>query len=111
MTDKEIIEGNKLIGEFMNMVNDAADVWTDKETGNIAILGEYRPHKDWNELMPVVEKIMKLKLKKKGDQLIMKESDHYILPIRNAAADGNKKECFCSVFNFIKWYNTQNKPQ
>lgn len=52
-----IQEGNKLIAEFMGMVAQSTDVWADAKTGSIVILGEYRPHKDWNELMPVVEKI------------------------------------------------------
>lgn len=50
-------EGNKLIAEFMGMRQEAADVWADAKTGSLVILGEYRPHADWNELMPVVEKI------------------------------------------------------
>lgn len=53
----EITEGNKIIAEFMGMNMDAPNVWSDKETGSLRILGEYRPHADWNELMAVIEKI------------------------------------------------------
>ena len=56
-TTKEVIEGNRIIGEFMGMREGSKDFWVNVVTGKAVILGEYRPDKDWNELMPVVEKI------------------------------------------------------
>ena len=54
---QEIKDGNKLIAEFMGMVEQSENFWVNKSTGEGRILGDYSPHSDWNELMPVVEKI------------------------------------------------------
>lgn len=52
MEEKEIIEGNKLIAEFMG------DSWHISEHDNYVNYGNY--HRKWDNLMPVVEKINKL---------------------------------------------------
>lgn len=66
MNSTEIIEGNKLIAEFMglNYTNLINGIWFDMQNNghrNIEIMNDAKNyalyHSDWNWLMPVVDKI------------------------------------------------------
>ncbi len=64
MTQEQIIEGNKLIAEFMGFAGQHED-WCGNNVLETGFSGEpklfpYEPHKDWNRLMPVVTKIQSL---------------------------------------------------
>lgn len=65
MPEQEIIEGNKLIAEFMKFPsNKHLENWVDVPNEYISIYGKHfgigfncKFHKSWDWLMPVVEKI------------------------------------------------------
>lgn len=72
MEEKEIIEGNKLIADFMGLrlENDRffPEVWVEKKTGDWRIKGRLDYHKDWSSLMPLVEKISRIEFERRYDQ-------------------------------------------
>jgi len=126
---------NELIARFMGWSPDnrhekSGDfhVWTSKESKN-AILGCYLNYdSDWNWLMPVWEKIGKIKIESGCciiDEMEIRITKCYIkaLPIpytKNKSFialniigdDGCEKlidTVYKSVLEFIKWYNEQKK--
>ena len=56
MSNEEILESNKLIAEFMEVKFSESD-FTDDRTFGIYNADAVRYHRDWQWLMPVVEKI------------------------------------------------------
>lgn len=88
MSNEEIIEGNKLIAVFMG-----------KLTGIGIPLSTFNYyHKDWNRLMPVVEKIGRL-----YDKAHLKE-----MSINSLSVFSPIETVFTCVIQFIKWYNQNN---
>lgn len=59
MKTEKIIIGNKLIGEFMELKHDYANIFFDPAKCPNAVEIEKNYDSDWNDLMPVVEKIYK----------------------------------------------------
>lgn len=136
MTQEEIIEGNKLIAEFVQkktVINECEycgeDV-TDKplckgdKDGNKRThalggrLVELKYHSSWNWLMVVVEKIQKLENCRFYFHVdpfsIMcvdyknEEKDIFILEF-TSEDDCLKMRYYQAVLKFIKWYNQQTK--
>ena len=131
MTDKEIIEGNKKIAEFMGATfKDISRVnypkgykeWEAKfpkgrEFNHYGTIGDLiskytKYHSSWDWLMPVVAKIESLESKERwmieivaGDcYLYTNNSGEYFKHIGN-----NKIESVYSVVvQFITWYNSQS---
>ena len=110
---KEIIEGNKLICEFMGLVG-----WNEK--GDPNEYGYY--HSQWGMLMPVVEKIEQLPTstwvkiygdKKLGECEISDENcDHdsngFWQPRASVQKISKIEAVWTCVIKFITWYNQQN---
>lgn|ERR1035437_6933497 len=107
-----IVEGNKLIAKFMGWVID--DSFPDKgrvyrsPKGNIELDTTFKYDKDWNWLMPVVEKIEK----ENGVKMFLHPvgCEIYVFgkEISNNNSDTKIKATWLSVVEFIKWYNEQN---
>lgn len=125
MTTEEILEGNKLIAEFMGwqfIGMDRNSVWQNKQP--VFKRGKKEPHlflkafeyhSSWDWLIPVYNKILKtlnddknLLLSIKGNPLI----NHIIKNVLDASSIDLQihiSSSFLKVVDIIKWYNTQNK--
>lgn len=132
MTQEEILEGNKLIAEFM-------ELHKDEESGNYLIVDEphirasclmsieyLRYHSSWDWLMPVVEKIEHLE-ETETMLGIVDINSHYcrILSLCKKQPDiiigcyetsPEKLKCstkidalYQAIIKFIKWYKKQTK--
>ena len=102
MNNTEIIEGNKLIAEFVNL----------KECSRCKGCGQYlmgvtyytpeqmEYHESWDWLMPVVQKIFKIGI----------PDDSFLhIRIEYALRFADIDLVYPHVLGFIKWYNNQNK--
>lgn len=116
MENQNVLNGNKLIAEFMGFLKPYGDVYQCCFNNiNITTNGEYiRFHKSWDWLMPVVEKIENLKSPvyihsncctiyekvnfntDKGDLFIESYNDNKLLAV------------YDTVIKYIKWYNNKN---
>lgn len=97
MNEKQIIEGNKLIAEFMNY-------------GKPII--QYRFHKYWDELMPVIIKIDDIGYEVLIGRISCKiteilDNDNPIVSM--VCGNVNKKIglIYETVIKFIEWYNSK----
>ncbi len=99
MKDKEIIEGNKLIAEFME-VKIGVDTYMYRP-GVTDLLREdhLSYHSSWGWLMPVAKKIQKLEI----EEFKRKK------PVMNALFDIQIETLWDYTIEFIKWYNEQPK--
>lgn len=124
----EITEGNKLIAEFMGYESDETHVRKDDEKRTRHLITELKYHTSWDWLMPVVEKIEKIKPKKDGDvgMLISIESNLCKIELGGQQipyedyTENMEFECWeqgetkiqatwQAVTKFIKWYNQNSK--
>jgi hypothetical protein len=129
---EEIIEGNKLIAEFMGIKN--VFEYTNKEGESIGLyIGEedgyvdYRCdiqwigyNDDWNQLMPVIEKVKEIKLPERyGNVSYSIDYAEWIVWHKTIPGDLNQAQFisnhenlleanFDAVVEFIRWYN-ENK--
>lgn len=106
MDTKEVIEGNRIIAEFMGLKYDDHDEkWHD---GKYFATDSLLYNTDWSRLMPVVEKI-----ESKGYGVIIEKKSsiiHEVHPTMQNKSwekrNGNKIEnTWLAVIEFIKWYN------
>lgn len=119
MTREEIIEGNKLIAEFMGgEVNENGTCigYTKMQIPDLAFrtynfdslkIAGYDYHSSWDWLMPVVENI---------DLLHFNEKQYFEIDVQQFM-DNNIESVYYSVVNFLKrynkrneWYNKQKQP-
>lgn len=90
------MEENKLIAEFMGLIESSIDkkYWTEKTKEGIGKgeLVELKYHKSWDWLMPVVEKI---------------EQVHEGVPqeLIKLSLFSTIDEVYNAIIEFIKWYN------
>jgi hypothetical protein len=108
MKQEEIIEGNKLIAKFRGQEN----------TYQNGVDGYYAYHSSWNWLMPVIEKISRIKIEWEDPEY----NDTYyprtfgmLSPSGNPMVRINANQVFeaptlieaawLAVVDFIKWYN------
>ena len=112
MTQEQIIEGNKLISEFMGLkIGNAWQVWNGY--ADYSQEAEFEYHQSWNWLMPVVERINETRIPENdfpASVIIFKTTchindDQQII----VEADIKKGEdlLICvwkAVVEFIKWY-------
>lgn len=96
MNQQEIIEGNKLIAEFIGWQYNSKGFW---EQTIFDFHKELKFHKSWDWLMPVVEKIL-YNTPNSEKWAIYKISD-YVGSI-------DIKSTYKTVIEFIKWYNEKN---
>lgn len=115
MTQEEILEGNKLIAEFMGFkkhdeyiyeaVEEKYFIPTDIKNGCVNSYGYVFPinclmfHSSWDWLKPVIDKISEIdytKYPSKCIEYISVVAMSILTPI---------EEAFKRVINFIKWYN------
>ena len=121
MTPKEILQGNKLIAEFMGLEI------IDRPYGNgfvtlseteICDVDDLSYHTDWNWLMPVVEKICHTNVNLGGDyvdyayprtfgmlnqstgQLMIRLNGHQVFESSSLL-----ETTYTAVADFIHWYN------
>lgn len=99
MDANEIIEGNKLIANFMAG-------YSTKSNHNFY-------HESWNELMPVVEKIDLMGFDVQISRISIKisrilENENPIISLVCGDVSQKLDLCFLACVEFIKWYN-QNK--
>jgi hypothetical protein len=127
MEQKDIIEGNKLIAEFMGSKRDPqGDISEDYEHYNgVGMLGGYAInfsyHLSWDWLMPVVEKIESLELDRNNYEVWIHTWSVDIVSLRKGHSvrkqkiqvdieEGDSKilATYRAVIDFIKFYNTNN---
>lgn len=115
----EVIEGNKLIAEFMGLkIGDAWQVWNKK--ADYTNRTEFEYHTSWDWLMPVVEKANNI-CSKNGNELSnhSRDQQHLEDPLDNPRhwkswsyhyihLSTNRERVWQSVVEFIKWYNQNN---
>ena len=109
--NEEIVEGNKLIAEFMGLISNKWDGGKTYAIGKIKIIdgNKYaedwttpKYHSSWDWLMPVVEKINKSHFDNmRGVELIM--------TIHKYVSNVNILDTHKYVVKFIKWYNQQKQ--
>lgn len=129
----EVTEQNRVIAEFMGLYrSDGQDfggqereMWFDKRTNIRKVDGFLKYHEDWNMLMPIIEKISKIKIEPHEQHI------DYHYPRTFGMPDNEGRPMFrfnCgtlftgetlieaahkAVYDFIQWYqsslNTQNK--
>ena len=121
MSEQEIIEGNKLIAEFMGIYNQQLLLNTNENIGSqyISYLGDnyisnLKFHKSWDWIMPVVKKIGKIYEDLYKQAVITKipisyeiESTYANVICRHVTIEIN--HLFERVVEFIKWYNLCQK--
>lgn len=117
---EEIIEGNKLIAEFMGWVKSPYSNLPNKVYSPDLSEGKhiecFKYFQSWDELMPVVEKIESLDF---GFAIVQK---NHILISKNFEKFRNEtyvdiyeeklskiQATWKAIIEFIKWYNTQVK--
>jgi len=110
MKESEVIEGNKLIAEFMGWkCSNNEDRWTQPDHSKVT--GLYF-HGSWDWLIPVVEKIENLReirdfvISSVGCSIL---SHGFKSFISYDECDSKISAVYKSVVEFIKWHNSQNK--
>lgn len=123
MERNDIIEGNKLIAEFMgatpirgeyDMYQVIEDIKDGVNEKHFFIPSEMEFNSSWNWLMPVVEKIeemgfwFELRTHKTGNRAVIGDYNYDTKPISNVFKTSKIESVFMCVVCFIKWYN-ENK--
>ena len=103
------MDNNKLIAEFMGYkIKPHNRVTTDKETIDIQDL-EF--HSSWDWLMPVAEKIRHLEVVENVNYNLTNdfciETQDYQIHNYIEKGETDIQMVYCSVVQFIKWYNAQ----
>ncbi len=119
MNEQEILEGNKLIAEFMGFVKDGF-LWKHRDVK----LSKYYPknifegdntnsfkfHSSWDWLMPVVEKLECLENCRfqfeiyTGPRCFIYDNSHDLI---EGDSDTKLQAVYESIVEFIKWYSAQ----
>lgn len=126
MEDAKIIEGNKLIAEFMGWRKDPTHGWLTKDeqdAWNYRDDYHFKYYVSWDWLMPVVEKIEGLNNGENGKGYIVSlkspscvgyidKEDGFKMPIPcDARTLGTTRieSVWLAVVEFIQWYNKNKK--
>lgn len=120
MSEQEILEGNKLIAEFMGIYNSQLLLNINENIGSqyIPYLGDdyisnLKFHSSWDWLMPVVEKIendlqdsFNVDIINKNQCEIVRNGNEFICGYGFETINHSKIEAvYNSIVEFIKWYN------
>ena len=123
---KEIIEGNKLIDIFMNPKHTISGYWIhwNDGHGSQSHVETLEYHSSWDWLMPVVEKMSKIKCTWTNVEphetdtyyprtfgMLNAETKRPMVRINSNSlfeADTLIEATWLAVINFITWYNQQN---
>ena len=107
----EIIEGNKLIAEFMGLLSGKPQYPFTKPNESVNYrVSQY--HTSWDWLMPVVKNIADLMLNKDWeDDKPLNEAIARWRPIANELEKINLENVWYCVVKFITWYNNQSKQE
>ena len=108
MKANEILEGNKLIAEFMGVDVDSYTSYAE-ELRKCYSESDLEYHSSWDWLMPVVDELMALK---KCDILIY--AKNLVVISYNGETQSYYtmsliENVWLAVVELIKWYNSQNK--
>lgn len=100
---------NELIAEFMGIgvTKSHGLLWIVEESGDMPDYvngGTYNPDTDWNDIMPVVERIFAVA------PADVKEINNEGLDIFELGLTAKINEIYQAVIEFIKWYN-ENKTK
>lgn len=116
MTPEQLINGNKLIAEFMGYdLYNGNFIHMDSETpiGNMFLQKEAKYHSSWDWIMPVVEKIHINRNVKEvsiipGRTRIWMQGRKPNTYIQSPCLLENNSitECWLAVIEFINWYNS-----
>ena len=105
MSEQEIIEGNKLIAEFMGLreQTDPTERWLGHWFSGSERFDRLHYNTSWDWLMSVVDKIYSLDKYYKYKM--------YLNPFESELKDlfPNIEKVYEFCLDFIKWYNQQNK--
>lgn len=111
MKKEEIIEGNKLIAEFMGLKLNAREYpktpYYELHTQFVAYVDNLKYHLDWNWIMAVIEKIESLGYTSCIEQLMSNEYRVFFSQV-NSGGTRHEHKLTCvwlEVVNFIKWRN------
>lgn len=121
MSINDILEGNRLIAEFMGAVYKKDDYddfgyFFPENSHSPTVLSALKYHSSWIWLMEVVEKIESIHHIFEGYCINVRISQGYVeiqgtrgvKIFRNTSIEGSKiKALWLAVVDFIKWYNTQ----
>lgn len=107
MKEQEIIEGNKLIAKFMGGLihaRNATKIWVRFDDKDFVRLSTLKYNKNWNSLMPVIEKL--------NTSIPNLDKSIYVLEQKDCFWDlkitSDINIVYKAVVEFIKWYN-ENK--
>lgn len=112
MKQKEIIEGNKLIAEFMgwefglfeHLPNRCHKIENGNRVGMYIENAAYHTSYDW--LMSVVEKIGEIH--NQADKELLESIENANLPMFNTSIFCHREELYKRVAQFIQWYNSNH---
>ena len=110
---QEILQGNKLIAEFMGGKPMGGFVKDESELDGYAfknrnyMFKELKYHSSWDWLMPVIAKINKTWEYTNMDGDIFLPAEQIIQVIRLALGNVDYMSTFQQVIKFIKWYNSK----
>ena len=90
----KILEGNKLIQEFMEVDAFEYDSW------KVNQLTEGLYHSSWDWLMPIWKKIVDI-----GDSLMSQERNLYFKEITHGLYICDIQVVWSGIVEFIEWYN------
>lgn len=106
MADKEVLEGNKAIRLFMIKGTVRDEEYEMRSIKHLDHFNALDYHKDWDALMPVVEKIYSLQKGKWHDKTRGFATDIWLSFQEKIDIQTTWNE----VIKFITWYNSITKP-
>lgn len=112
MSEQEIIEGNKLIAEFMGYKeHNHASYKTYEKDGKHTYEVTLQYYTKWEWLMPVVQKIYSLTIHPNDDYYhALSHYKHNNYNLFDLPITADLRTVYKYVIEFIKWYNQQSNP-
>jgi hypothetical protein len=111
METKEILEGNKMIAEFMSLEfigGKFASFDPEKQTFGGSTIKDLKYNSSWDWIMPVLEKIESLNYRASITEFCTNIGNEK-LKISQWQGITKKENTYKAVIEFINWYNSQPK--